>query len=469
MQHPSTVAQVVRDKNISKICDISSIQDIETTLELLDSCNERVLLRDVYTRLLDLESSNGCSVSRDQLAQCLLEFLPIAPYLTDLFFRSSTWKSHKKSLESRFDPVANTLLEGLVLHANTMPGFIRSPLRVLLQELSLISVQNLAKIIELVTLAIRDAETALDLLLEVIEPETSRLLAERPKVVSQCVRSLIGVALDHIDEAGQGKKAAGESLQLAQDGWSDGFDVVKATIRVDSPFNKMLKTGDHVRLTASNVPQNAPFAKPYTMDALVVRADHGAATLRCIHRPPPYLEDCRWNLTYCGSFVTTKTMLDALSTFYTEKASCCRLFSSLLGLDERPRLSPTQSALPYHPHKNLNDSQNRALQASMESPLTFLWGPPGTGKTHTIVVILTQLLKALSYQRVLVAAPTHNAVDNILSKFIREDGVAISGVTPLRVSTSVGVDTPLPLFLFQSRGSILAASNCVLFYSSDSH
>lgn len=438
-QYTPILAEIIRRRNLTKLRQVDSLRDIEELLQILKECNEAIFLREVYCRLLDLERSNDCLVNQDDLACCLLEALPDAPYLIDLFLQSQTWESHKESLQPRFDRIAESLLQALILGANTLQNFIRSTCRVLLREIRLMSVQSLANVAELAALSVRDAETALDLLLEVIEPEASRLLVGRSEATRLCVRSLIGVALDHVDEAAQSRKSAGESLRLSHDGESDGFVVVQATIRLDSPLTKLLKTGDHVRLVASSPPQNAPLARLFAMDAVVLRADLGSANFRCIHRPPPYLKECSWKLYHCGSFVTAKTMFDALKTFYTEKFLSCRLFSALVGLEGGSGGDHVNSALPYTEHEGLNESQNRALEAAMRNSLAFLWGPPGTGKTHTIVAILTQLLNTLPQARVLVAAPTHNAVDNILQKFISEDGVAMTGVKPLRVSTSVSL------------------------------
>ena len=431
-----TVAKIVRTKDISKISQSTSLQDIEEVMSLLVKCDERVLLRDTYLHLFQKGAATESRDEQQNLARCLLQFLTHAPYLIGLFLDSSLWKSNKERLEQDFHPIAGPLLMKLILSANSMRSFIQYPFRILLQELSLLSVQRLVDIVELIALSVRESETALDLLSGIIEPETSRLMIGHPKATSLCVKSLVGIALDHIDECSKSNKSVGESLQLAPNGESDGFSVVKAILRVDSPLSTLLKTGDHVRLTASNPPQNAPFAKLSTMDAVVLSSDNGEARLRCIHDPPSYVQACSWKLTHCGSFVTTKTMLDALLTFYSEKTASCRLFEQLVGLNSSAINSST-TTLPFSPRENLNASQNRALEAAMTHALTFLWGPPGTGKTHTIVAILTQLLNAMPQGRVLVAAPTHNAVDNILQKFLKDDGITLTGVRPLRVSTSV--------------------------------
>ena len=433
-----SVAGVIRARDISKISQLASLQEIEEALRLLVKCEERVLLRDAYLQLVQKELADGSLVDQQNLTRCLLRFLTDAPYLIGLFLESSRWKAHREHLKDDLNSNAATLLMQLVLSANSMRSFIQHPFRILLQELNILSIQHLVHIVELIALSVREPETALDLLLDIVEPETSRLMIGHPKATSLCVKSLIGIALDHIDESSKSKKTVGEPLHLILDGGSDGFTVVKATLRLDSPLSKLLKTGDHVRLTASSPPQNAPLAKLSTMDAVVLSSDNGEARLRCIHDPPSYMQACNWNLVHCGSFVTTKTMLDALSTFYSEKTASCLLFEQLVGL-KSSYASNSANALPFVPRESLNMSQNRALQAAMTHSLTLLWGPPGTGKTHTIVAILIQLLNAMPKNRVLVAAPTHNAVDNILQKFLKEDGIVLTGVRPLRVSTSVRI------------------------------
>lgn len=58
-------------------------------------------------------------------------------------------------------------------------------------------------------------------------------------------------------------------------------------------------------------------------------------------------------------------------------------------------------------------SQREALQSTIETPVTYVWGPPGTGKTTKV---LSQLLRGLVKEdkRVLLVGPTNTAVDNAL-------------------------------------------------------
>lgn len=139
----------------------------------------------------------------------------------------------------------------------------------------------------------------------------------------------------------------------------------------------------------------------------------------------------------CGSFVTSKTCFDAVTTFYTQREACCPIYASLLGLSDSDQIELSNIKLPVVTDLTLNESQNGALLAAMENSLTMIWGPPGTGKTHTIIVILNQLLRQLPSSRFLITAPTHNAVDNILRRFVNDKDAKDLGVTAVRVSTQV--------------------------------
>jgi regulator of nonsense transcripts 1 len=440
--YSESVVAVVRDKDLTHLRNLESLPELRTILGLLNDHGERKMLFDTFSDVLALEASSSLALDRAHVASSLLDFLPNAAYLIPSFFQSHTWKTHKSSLEDELVHPAFTLLKNLVLLSEEMGGCIRRPIQILLQELKYISLREFAEIVELVSLTVRSSEAALDILLGVLEPETSRLLVQRPAATRQFTSSLFGIALDHIDEASSVRKPEQpEFLELSLDGHSDDYATVKSVLRVDSSLNGTLKAGDHVRLTASDPPQNAAVARPFSMDAVVSSAEPGKVTFRCLHHPPSYLDDCSWGVTPCGSFVTNKTSFDAVAAFYTEREACTDIYAMLLGLPPANQDKLVGIELPATMAPSLNGSQNAALAASMKHSLTFIWGPPGTGKTHTIVVIITQLLEKLPKSRFLVTAPTHNAVDNLLRRFVSYTGAEKSGVIPVRVSTQVSATT----------------------------
>ncbi|PKS06623.1 hypothetical protein jhhlp_007372 [Lomentospora prolificans] len=63
----------------------------------------------------------------------------------------------------------------------------------------------------------------------------------------------------------------------------------------------------------------------------------------------------------------------------------------------------------------LNDSQRDAIRFALASrEIALIHGPPGTGKTHTLIELILQLVKR--NQRILVCGPSNISVDNIVER-----------------------------------------------------
>jgi len=65
--------------------------------------------------------------------------------------------------------------------------------------------------------------------------------------------------------------------------------------------------------------------------------------------------------------------------------------------------------LEYHHDGNRNPSQCESIQKAMYNPVSFVWGPPGTGKTTTLGYIVANLM--LQDKKVLFLSNTNRAVD----------------------------------------------------------
>jgi predicted DNA helicase len=88
--------------------------------------------------------------------------------------------------------------------------------------------------------------------------------------------------------------------------------------------------------------------------------------------------------------------------------------------------------LPFY-NKELNASQQNAVAAiTQNEQLTIVHGPPGTGKTTTLIEAILQLINA--GEKILVSAPSNTAVDNISKGLIQQ------GVKLLRVGNTSKVD-----------------------------
>ncbi len=84
-------------------------------------------------------------------------------------------------------------------------------------------------------------------------------------------------------------------------------------------------------------------------------------------------------------------------------------------------------------NKKLNDSQNQAVAFALSAnDVAILHGPPGTGKTTTLVELMRQITR--SGQSVLAVAASNLAVDNMLERLIEAGENAIRLGHPARVS-----------------------------------
>ena len=84
-------------------------------------------------------------------------------------------------------------------------------------------------------------------------------------------------------------------------------------------------------------------------------------------------------------------------------------------------------------NQQLNESQKTAVKSILKNDdVIIVHGPPGTGKTTTLVEAIVQLVKA--DEKVLVSAPSNTAVDNIAKGLIRK------GLQVLRVGNISKVD-----------------------------
>ena len=98
--------------------------------------------------------------------------------------------------------------------------------------------------------------------------------------------------------------------------------------------------------------------------------------------------------------------------------------------------SPTfnDKPAPFFRPENLNESQQNALQNILSAnELAVVHGPPGTGKTTTLVQAIKALV-AQDHQQILVVAPSNTAVD-LLSEKLHDEGLNVLRVgNPARVS-----------------------------------
>lgn len=96
-------------------------------------------------------------------------------------------------------------------------------------------------------------------------------------------------------------------------------------------------------------------------------------------------------------------------------------------------------------NQHLNASQQQAVAAIVQNEqICIVHGPPGTGKTTTLIEAIQQLIKA--GEKILVAAPSNTAVDHLAK------GLIAQGVNVLRIGNSSKVDEQL--FAYTPEGKL---------------
>ena len=113
--------------------------------------------------------------------------------------------------------------------------------------------------------------------------------------------------------------------------------------------------------------------------------------------------------------------LDSAAT--ASRSRLAELRDVLLG-EVEPRFDPPTDEDPLDP--GLNESQRDAVQLALSAKdVAVLHGPPGTGKTTTVVEVIRRAVRR--GERVLVCAPSNLGVDNVLEKLLAfgEDAVRL--------------------------------------------
>jgi ATP-dependent RNA/DNA helicase IGHMBP2 len=148
---------------------------------------------------------------------------------------------------------------------------------------------------------------------------------------------------------------------------------------------------------------------------------------------PDWIEDNGVGIKLAPDQRTTLLMKTALQNLPHQKEMFA-LFERLHatnGIDKK-QIDIEEQALDFK-NKNLNASQQQAVKAIVQNKdMVIVHGPPGTGKTTTLIEAIIQLIKA--EEKILVSAPSNTAVDNIAKGLIQQ------GVKVLRIGNMSKVD-----------------------------
>ncbi len=175
-----------------------------------------------------------------------------------------------------------------------------------------------------------------------------------------------------------------------------------------APFHAM-SNGDNVLVTFP------PGTEPATVEGTMYRVDEYKAVV-ALNAPSPIEESRgRCQLDLLGSDATYRRMKKALaSAGEAKKNRLAELRELFIGEAKPGRKPKVKKGLQFF-NDGLNEFQQEAVAVCLAAEdAALIHGPPGTGKTTTLVEVIRQ--HAARGERVLATAPSNIAVDNMLEK-----------------------------------------------------
>ncbi|CAC5358319.1 IGHMBP2 [Mytilus coruscus] len=125
-------------------------------------------------------------------------------------------------------------------------------------------------------------------------------------------------------------------------------------------------------------------------------------------------DDALYKLTKLANDVTYKRIKNALNRLSQGHSQPCSHLASVL-FQESELSPPLESKEIYYINSNLDESQKEAVRFALSQPeIAVVHGPPGTGKTTTIIEIIIQAVK--QGKKILACAPSNIAVDNLVER-----------------------------------------------------
>ena len=130
--------------------------------------------------------------------------------------------------------------------------------------------------------------------------------------------------------------------------------------------------------------------------------------------------------------VTRQRMMSAIHTAMDARGRLGEIRRTLLG-EREPEFSEAPEIEFF---TDLNESQKSAVRFALSArDIAIIHGPPGTGKTTTVVELIVQAIQ--QGFKVLACAPTNTAVDNMLERLIEHSPTVVRLGHPARVNQAL--------------------------------
>jgi superfamily I DNA and/or RNA helicase len=150
--------------------------------------------------------------------------------------------------------------------------------------------------------------------------------------------------------------------------------------------------------------------------------------------PPDWAESGKLVLELLPNDVTYERQRAGLRRLASSDEPAHRRWRALLSGERTPAFVPDPA---FQPSGHLNREQNEALAHALSATdLALIHGPPGTGKTTVLAELIARAVAR--GERVLAAAASNMAVDNVLARLVERPGIRV-----VRIGHVARVSEPL--------------------------
>lgn len=131
------------------------------------------------------------------------------------------------------------------------------------------------------------------------------------------------------------------------------------------------------------------------------------------------------------------------------------LAHGVLSLKSMKRADSTLAG--FKPPEDLTPDQGQALLRCMSQPITYLWGPPGTGKTVLLAALALNLYR--ENKRVLIVSHTNHGVDGVIESLCRR--ITDSGRATIAEGSILRLGTPVKESLIRRYGEQVSLDSVI--------
>ncbi|MBN1187648.1 MAG: AAA family ATPase [Bacteroidales bacterium] len=145
----------------------------------------------------------------------------------------------------------------------------------------------------------------------------------------------------------------------------------------------------------------------------------------------PILKDAtNYGIEY---IMDNRELIDYLINFLRSKSEVINPFIYYLFQKKDVEVLPNK--ITFKDNRLLNESQINAINKSLSQNVTFIWGPPGTGKTITLGSLAAFLIQ--NNRRVLLSALSNKALDQLLIKTVEQLKFNLKSISVARCGSTM--------------------------------